>query len=172
MGLVRKATNVPAGIDLIADGTRLVVKYPATIEMDDPRCLRAPVSFIDRVTFDVSPGGTNEAIVTITPYDAMGEVAFLMPMIVFLSDGIGESGVLGDSLTAVTASGAVGLASGGSGMVCGTLTAKKCLQVITGIDGAFSLSIVDSARSGFFVNAVTFSRGWGVSFELFDEDYG
>lgn len=83
---------------------------------------------------------------------------------VYLSDSAN-----GANVTAVTASGAV--AAGANGAVLSIDTASKVFQVISDANGIFQLSITDTAKTGFYVCAVSPLGVVYVSRQLTSADY-
>lgn len=170
MGLVRRNDSAPSLIDVDLDGSRLIVREGATVDIENPQSLRVAGLYTARIDFSIAAGGANETLVTITPVDYTGETIGYSRLHVFLSDSV--PGVIGESLTAVTASGAVTVSGTTNGMVLGALTAKKCIEVVTNASGVFVLSITDSAKTQFYVNVISSIGTVGVSRQLATGDYG
>ena len=100
------------------------------------------------IGFAVAPGASaNIALVSIQMEDKNGNpVPGIQTLDIWLSDA--ASGI---GLTAVTASGTVGV--GASGTILGALTASKALRVLTDANGLCILSITDTANTDFYVAA-------------------
>ena len=120
------------------------------------------------VTATISPaaGGSNVCLVTITVKDGQGNaVAGPVAMDVTLSDA-----ATGAGLTGTTASGAV--AAGASGVDLATLVSKKALRVQTTAAGVYTLSITDTAKTGFYVCVFLGGRLAVVGAQLQTANYG
>jgi hypothetical protein len=120
------------------------------------------------ISFSAAAGGSNVAEVTITVKDGAGNaIAAVHNLDVWLSDA-----ATGAGLTATTASGAVA-AKTSSGTDLGTLTTKKALRVQTLATGVYTLSITDTAKTGFYVCASLPGTGKAkVSSQLVTGNYG
>jgi hypothetical protein len=113
------------------------------------------VQAVAGVQFTIPAGSSNTAAVSCQLVDGGGNAVAAPFMIeVFLSDS-----ATGVGLTATTASGAVGCTTPGTlGTDFGTLTAKKALLSQTNGSGVYSLSIVDTANTGFYVGVAVGSK--------------
>lgn len=108
----------------------------------------------------------NVSLVTFTLKDFEGNtVAEVRMLDIWLSDA-----ATGAGLTATTASGAVAAAAA-SGADIGTLTTKKALRVQTLATGLYTLSITDTAKTGFFPCA-QLASGTVVGAQMVTASYG
>jgi hypothetical protein len=122
---------------------------------------------VGSVTFSPAAGSANVCIVTVQALDGTGAaITYPIDMDLLLSDAASGAG-----LTATTASGAVAN-SGTAGADIGTLTSKKALRVQTDATGKYTLSITDTAKTGFYVVACLGSRKPFVSAQLITANYG
>lgn len=120
------------------------------------------------ISFSAAAGTANQSLITITVKDG-GGTAIANPFVLYiwLSDA-----ATGAGLTAVTASGAVGVNTGG-GADFGTLTSKKSLVSQTLATGVYTLSITDTGKTGFYVCAQLIGSGTAqVSSQLVAGNYG
>ena len=111
---------------------------------------------------------TNETEVTISVTDIDGNaLAGVWALDVWVSDA-----ATGLGLTATTASGTVAAKSASTGVDLGVLTAKKATRVTTNASGAYTVAIVDTAYTGFYVAASIPSLGIAaISRQLVTGDY-
>lgn len=120
------------------------------------------------VTTAAAAGTTNVAEVTFQVRDGRGNaIAGVFNLDIWLSDA-----ATGAGLTGTTASGAVaGKAASGVDLV--TLVSKKAIRVQTLATGAYTLSITDSAKTGFYPCAQVPGTGrTAVGTQLVTGNYG
>lgn len=125
-------------------------------------------AFVSSATFTPTAGGSNVCEVAIVLKN-VDNTTITGPRVVdiYLSDA-----ATGVGLTATTASGAVA-AKSASGTDMAVLTTKKALRVQTLANGSYTLSITDTAKTGFYICVVNPSNGAViVSSPLITANYG
>lgn len=126
-----------------------------------------PNPLAQQITFTIAAITTNTAGITMQVADGAGvAIAQVFELEWFLSDA-----ATGVGLTATTASGAVGAAAS-SGADIYTKVSKKAGESQTLATGAYTLSILDTANTGFYVGC--YCPGTGrlfVSRQLVAGDY-
>ncbi len=178
-GLDATSAEINALHDAGAVGADFVKLHAVTASKDELNILdgvtatKNELNLVDNlpasVGFTIAQGASSGLCeITLQAKDAAGvAMARACLLMVHLS---GDPGGVG--LTTVSASGNV-QAKAASGTDMGILTAKKCLLVQTKADGAYILSLTDSAKTAFYVAATPLLGGApSVSRALTTNDYG
>ncbi len=120
-----------------------------------------------QVSVTPAAGSSNVSELTFQVKDAAGNaIARVFNLLIWLSDA-----ATGAGLTGTSASGAV-QAKAASGVDLATHSAKKCLLVQTLATGAYTLSITDTAKTGFYPCAQLGDLPVQVGAQLVAGNYG
>lgn len=136
------------------------------LEVDDVDVTPQLRGQVASITLTPAAGTTNQSIITIQALDGAGNaIGYPITMDVLVSDAASGAG-----LTAVSQSGAV--ACSGTGTDLSTMVSKKAIHVQTNATGAYTLGMVDSAKSGVYVVACLPGKKPFVSAALTAANYG